>query len=127
MNASTLVAIVCAFVVTFLAVGIPYWQIPYSKASLPSSLYDFGMAVVFLAAAILRMGSKATFMQILTIIGLAVPVAVMARVQFETALDPTSHNLWPFEIAIASGLGFAVALAGTVLGGIVTYLRRAGR
>jgi hypothetical protein len=42
----------------------------------------------------------------------AVPAAVMAlvvlRLLIDTARDPTSHNLWPFEILAFSGLSLAV-------------------
>jgi hypothetical protein len=51
----------------------------------------------------------------------------MVRVVRETSVDPTSHNLWPFEIVIASGLGFPAAFAGAVLGWLlVRAVRKAG-
>jgi hypothetical protein len=44
----------------------------------------------------------------------AVPAAIMAfvvlRLLVGTAFDPTSHNLWPFEIIMAGGLSFLVML-----------------
>lgn len=30
--------LVAAFVISFFAVGVPYWQIPYAKVSLPNTL-----------------------------------------------------------------------------------------
>lgn len=47
----------------------------------------------------------------------AVPAAVMAfvvlRILMGTAIDPTSHNLWPFEIVMWGGLScFAMLLLG---------------
>lgn len=48
-------------------------------------------------------------------IAAAVPVAMMAfvvlRIVVGTAIDPTSHNLWPFEILQAGVLGLVVLLA----------------
>lgn len=47
----------------------------------------------------------------------AIPVAVMAfvvgRIVIDTSRDPTSHNLWPFEIIMsgAAGVGLIVVLA----------------
>ena len=45
----------------------------------------------------------------------AIPIAVMAfvvlRIVFDTSRDPTSHNLWPFEILIWGGASFAFMLA----------------
>jgi hypothetical protein len=44
----------------------------------------------------------------------AVPAAIMAfvvlRLLIGTAFDPTSHNLWPFEIIMAGGLSFIIML-----------------
>ena len=45
----------------------------------------------------------------------AVPAALMAfvvlRIVVGVAIDPTSHNLWPFEILMAGGLASALVLA----------------
>jgi hypothetical protein len=45
----------------------------------------------------------------------AVPMAVMAfvvlRIVVDTARDPTSHNLWPFEILMWGGSCVALMLA----------------
>ncbi len=47
-------------------------------------------------------------------IAAAVPAAMMAfvvlRIVVGTAIDPTSHNLWPFELLMAGVLGLAVLL-----------------
>ena len=40
----------------------------------------------------------------------------MARVVVDTARDPTSHNLWPFEMVIAFALGLAGAVPGALIG-----------
>ena len=48
----------------------------------------------------------------------SVPAAVLARVAVETTLDPTSHNLWPFELVIAGFVGGFCAGLG-MLGGLV--------
>ncbi len=39
-----------------------------------------------------------------------IPAVVLSRVIFEGLSDPTSHNLWPFELIIAVIAGYAVAL-----------------
>jgi hypothetical protein len=36
-------------------------------------------------------------------------LAVIARVAVETTRDPTSHNLWPFEVVITGFFGFVAA------------------
>jgi hypothetical protein len=57
-------------------------------------------------------------------IAAAVPVAIVAfvvlRIIFDTARDPTSHNLWPFEIiifgAVAVGIIGALKIARRMMG-----------
>lgn len=126
MKAKLLVEISIAFLIAFFAVGIGYWQIPYSEVSLPNSLYGIGLAIVLLVSLALRLVSAATFLQTISAVGLAVPAMVMARVVVETSRDPTSHNLWPFEIIIASGVGLAVAFVGALLGGLLVRFFKPG-
>jgi len=122
----TIVEISLAFLIAFFAVGIEYWQIPYSKVSLPNSLYGIGLAILFLVSTALRLVSAVTFLQTLSAVGLAVPAMVMARVVVETSRDPTSHNLWPLEIIIAAGVGLAVASAGALVGGLLARFFKSG-
>lgn len=104
------------FAVSFLAVGVPFWSIPYTAVSLPSSVLEGGLAVVAAAALALRALDAARFWRIVAVVGSSVPAAVMARVQVEALRDPTSHNLWPFEIAIALGVGMTCAFLGALAG-----------
>lgn len=107
-----------AFVIGFLAVGLPYWQIPYAKVSLPNTLYGPGLLVVGVGAAATRAFGKARFLIVFFIVGAAVPLAVLARVAVETNKDPTSHNLWPFEFIIATGVGALCSSTGALLGSL---------
>jgi len=103
-----------AFVAVFLAVGIPYWLVPYNKA-LPAPVIAIGLAALVIGGAVLAFrGTR--FAPSFLVPGLAVPAAAMARVVVEVMHDKTSHNLWPFEIVIATGIGIPVALAGALLG-----------
>ncbi len=112
-----------AFVAVFLAVGIPYWLVPYNK-TIPNAVIAIGVTAVVIVAAILAFrGMKLA--RALLVPGLAVPAAALARVIVEGVLDPTSHNLWPFEIVIAALLGLAAALPGALLGWLLA--RGAGR
>ena len=43
--------LVVAFVISFFAVGFPYWQTSYAKVSLPSTLYGTDLLVVGVLAA----------------------------------------------------------------------------
>lgn len=114
LSASRAVAI--AFVLTFLAVGIPFWSIPYSKLNVPDGFYGFGLVVAFAAAAALCATMKTTFKRAWLVVGLAVPAVLMARVIVEGILDPTRHNLWPLALMISAGLGLIVSCAGALVG-----------
>lgn len=113
-----------AFLITFLAIGIPYWQTPYSQLSLPHSIYGFGLVLLFTIAAILRCASKASLSQSFMVVGLSVPAMALVRVAVDLFEDPTSHNLWSFEIIVATGLGIGVAFAGTLLGSLLAFIFR---
>jgi uncharacterized membrane protein len=112
-------ALLLAFMVSFLAVGVPYWRLPYASVSLPSTLYGFGLVVVFLASAACRLVPSVRLLSAFAVVGAAVPAVIAVRVIYETTADPTSHNLWPFEIVIAAMLGFSISFVGSLLGGLL--------
>jgi hypothetical protein len=118
--------LLAGFLAGFLAVGIPYWVIPYKSLNLPDALFDFGIFVVGLAALALRAWTIASFWKTTVVVGASAPAAVLGRVFVEGMVDPTSHNLWPFEVVIALGIGFAAALTGAVIGSLVARLRASG-
>jgi hypothetical protein len=115
-----------AFVVVFFVMGLPYWRIPYSSASLPNSLWGPAMLVLLAAPVAVLVLSKNTFARTSGVIGLAVPAMVMARVVVETFRNPTTHNLWPFELVIASAVGLAVASVGSLAGLVIARLLKVG-
>jgi hypothetical protein len=104
------------FMVSFLVVGLPYWNTPYDKASSPSTLYGLGLLVVGGLAALVRCAGKVRFWLAIVGIGAAVPATVLIRIAVETAKDPTSHNLWPIEVFLATAVGMASSLMGTLAG-----------
>lgn len=112
-----------AFAVSFLAVGLPYWLIPYKSVNLPDALMAPGLLVVCTAALLLRAFRAAPFWRTTWMVGSAVPAAVMARVLVEGLLDPTSHNLWPLEVIIAAVLGLACSLAGAAAGSLAARFK----
>src|SRR5690606_27866981 len=88
----------------------------YGSVNLPGALLAPTLLAVPLAAALLRGSGRCSIVAACSAAGVAVPVAVMLRVIVEVAADPTSHNLWPFEIVLAALLGFPLALLGAMLG-----------
>lgn len=115
-----------AFFVPFFATGIPYWQIPYAKLSLPDSLIGMGLLIVGAVAALTRAFVKSRLLLVIFVVGAAVPCAVFARVVLDGIRDPTSHNLWPFELVIAAVLGLIASSAGGLVGSVPALMSRRG-
>jgi peptidoglycan/LPS O-acetylase OafA/YrhL len=111
-----------AFFAVFFAVGVPYWLVPYNK-SLPAPVIAIGLAALVAAGAILAF-TGTRFPKAFLVPGLAVPAAAMARIVVEVMHDKTSHNLWPFEVVMALGIGIPVALAGALLGRLLAKALR---
>lgn len=122
MERATVQWVVGGFLISMLGVGIPYWMIPYHRVNLPGTLVEPALVMVPLVALWLRAAGIASLQRAVTFIGSAVPAAVIVRILVETGKDPTSHNLWPFEIIIASLLGYGCALAGALVGHFVRVI-----
>jgi len=119
MNSKALGVLAGSFITCVLAIGVPYFRLDYAQVNLPNVLVGWGLLLVFVAAAGIRITDAAGFLSTSATLALVVPVVVMARVVRDTALDPTSHNLWPFEVVIAGMVGVFVALVGTIAGSLV--------
>lgn len=107
-----------AFLASFVAVGIPFWQVPYARVSLPNTLMTPALLAIVVGAAIARLVGRAGFVATLLVVALAAPAVVMVRVVVETAQDPSTHNLWPFEVFLAWMVGLLASLAGGIIGSI---------
>jgi hypothetical protein len=111
------------FIVSALAVGVPYFLTPYRELNLPNALYGPSLCVLVATAALTLGCSATTFWKGVAIIGASIPAIILLRVAAETAADPTSHNLWPFEIIIGSIVGALCAFAGALVGWVSSRLR----
>jgi hypothetical protein len=98
-----------AVLASFLATGIPYWRVPYHHLTLPNALWHPGLVVPVAAAFLLCRLRVASILATSTLITLSIVAVVWIRIQMETSRDPTSHNLWPLEIAIALGIALVCA------------------
>jgi hypothetical protein len=113
------------FLVSALAVGMPYWVTPYGRLTLPDALMGPGLLVVGLAACLLRSHGAARFWKVTLVPASSVPAVVLSRVLADGLRDPTSHNLWPLEFLIATGVGIVSALVGAVAGSVIAHCTRA--
>ena len=112
--------LLAAFTVAFASVGAIYWRVPYSRADV-TSIGAWGAAIVgTLTAAAIIAGRCRFWPSVLALAG-SVPAVVATRVVFDGMRDPTSHNLWPFELVFATVVGIAIALAGGVIGALVAW------
>lgn len=114
-------AIAIAFLASFLAVGVPYWQVPSPQLSLPGSLWGPALVLVAVAAALLRFVGGTRFWAATLAVATSVPAAILVRIGFDVSADPTTHELWPVEVGIAACIGFLVSLLGALAGRIVAH------
>ena len=117
MNLRTLCLLLAGFGLCYLTLGIPYWQLPYNEDP-PSSLSSLGLVLLLGAGVATRLLTPASWFRCTLFVGASIPALVMTRVVIDTASDPTTHNLWPFELAIAAVCGFGPAALGSWIGGL---------
>lgn len=114
------------FGVAFVIAAVLYWPAMETKQNLPDSLYGLPVVLTALTAVVDSWLSRRPFARALWVAACVLPAAVFARALHDVLLvDPTSHNLWPFEIVIAFGVSLPAALAGSVAGWLL--LRATGR
>jgi len=109
----------------FIAGGVPLWLVPYHSIDLSSPEF-LGRWIV---AGIIAGGFPAALSSLsmhrsAVLLGAGFGVAVLARVLFETIQDPTTHNLWPFEVAIGVAVGLLAGIAGTLLVYLVRLIKK---
>ncbi|MBL8749792.1 MAG: hypothetical protein JNK78_11575 [Planctomycetes bacterium] len=115
-------AIGCA-IGCLLLVGVPYWNVPSKRLELPGSLYGPGLAAVVIAGGALRLLAPRRWGTSWMLLTASIVTTVAVRIAVDVGRDPTSHNLFPFEIVIAAFVGAAAAGAGIGLGAVVARRR----
>ena len=115
--------LIAGFLLAFAATGAVLWPLSYSEVQLPNSLMRPLIIVVALAAFLARLKGYTRFLIATLVIGAAVPAAIALRVVVDTATDPTSHNLWPFELFLGGFVGHACAALGALIA--IPWLKKA--
>jgi hypothetical protein len=121
MKPKKILPLLSALVICYLAMGIPYWLIPYSSVSLPDSLYGIGLSLVIAGAAAFGFRGLG-FLWTASSFGLVAPAVVATRIVTEIAGDSSTHNLFPFEIGIAVLVGLFAAAFGAATGIVIERL-----
>lgn len=113
------------FGIAFAIAAWLYWPAFERKVNLPDALYGLPLVLTAVVAVIDSGLARRPFTRSLWLAAAVLPAAVFARVVYDGVRDPTSHNLWPFELAIAFGVSLPAALVGSVAGWLL--LRATGR
>lgn len=113
----------CIILIAMLVAGLSYWTIPYEKMD-NDIMYILWTISAFITASILTYFSpeKIVKQALLTTAGFEIAIIVRAIYDM-TFVDPTSHNLIPFELVINGFLAFIPALAGAFIIGMIIRLK----
>ena len=75
--------------------------------------------ILALSALVLPLVSGAGIILSGFVVGVTFPAVVAVRIVMDVMNNPTDHNLWPFEVAIASVFGMGIALPTAAIGGLL--------
>lgn len=104
-----------AFITTTLIVGAYWWPPSYDEIQLIPSWWVFALIAVLVAVTFAVKDLKNSML-----VGVAAAcgaiAAIVVRIAFDVVGDPTSHNLWPFELALAGIFIVPSALLGAAVG-----------
>jgi hypothetical protein len=112
MDARRLLALVTILAVITIAVGVPMWTAPYGK--MDEHLLTGAMlpGIVLLASGTLYLvvAEAMRARRALMLMGACAPIADIILIVRDTSADPTTHNLFPFELILVTlwGLMFIV-------------------
>lgn len=126
MDRSEGIRLLPAFLAGLLLTGLPYWLLPYRAAEPPAAFVGPFLLAPVLIVAVLVMLRQAPARLVVGVMAACIPAAIALRVAVEVARDPTSHNLWPFELVIGGLLGFGAALSGAGLGLLLRWVKEGG-
>jgi len=110
--------IAAAFAAGLVAGALPLWPIPYSQvsmmegSSLPLAWQISSGLVAILIAGASPLGPIKTIL----VVGSGVPMAVLLRAVVEGTIDPSTHNLLPFEVILSIWIVALPVIGGAFLG-----------
>ena len=115
-----------AFALCFFAGGTMWWRGSYQDY-LDSGFSWRTLLLLAGVALILSWVIGAGIVASAVAVGSAFPAVIMARVVLDGMEDPTSHNLWPFEVAMAFGLGMITTFPSATFGWLLRRVTRRSR
>jgi hypothetical protein len=108
-------------VVAVLVCGVPYWSLPKGSFNLPDALPAASGWIVGIGA-LLGGVLAGNALRAFFVFAAVLPAVAFVRVVLDVVVDPTSHNLWPFELVIAGGVGLLPATIGAALAAVALRL-----
>ena len=120
---ATYVWLAAAFSAAFLAAGSRLWPGSYQEYLSRGGTQKL-VAVIAIVALLVAALSNLGILRERLAVGCRLPAAVFARVFVDGIQDPTSHNLWPFEVILALILGMAAAWPAALVGAVVRHYGR---
>ena len=114
--------LVLGFTAGLLLTGLFYWRLPYNANLFADPGIRLGLGGLALVTAMLAFAGIARAGCLFGVMIGAFPAAVALRVAVETAQDPTSHNLWPFELIIMAVFSLVAVVPGLLVGVLLRRL-----
>ncbi len=102
---SELILVGVASIFGLLLLGVSYLGLPYDQTGLPTALSPIGLVWLSFAAALGGLARLARPWTCCLALAAVVPATVILRIAADVTIDPTRHNLWPFEIGLSLGVG----------------------
>ncbi|HKK20347.1 MAG TPA: hypothetical protein VJ983_02665 [candidate division Zixibacteria bacterium] len=101
-------------IVGFIFAGMYLWPIPYKDVSMGGGFLLGWLIAAAIAGCLSRLFLRQSIILTASLISVGFAAATMARVIVDCSVDPTNHNLWPFEIGFAVFVGWPGGLIGAL-------------
>jgi hypothetical protein len=105
-----------AFAAVVLSAGIPYWRLSYDQVNRGQFNLVPGALLLLVLTLVLVLTEAASARKIAATMLACVPVIDAISIVQHTARDPTTHNLWPLELLLATLAGAAIVVPAVMLG-----------
>ena len=103
------------FLFALLAAGLPIWFVSYGTFT-KGKLTIISEVLVFLLATYTSFQTKDKNKAILFTVAGGFILAIVSKIVIDVLINPTDHNLWPFELALYMMAAFIFSGAGVGLG-----------
>jgi hypothetical protein len=104
-----------AFAVCFFGAGAIWWRGTYQDYLYGAFRWETVPLLAGVALMLSWVSGVGVFASAIAV-GSAFPAVVFARVVLDCMENPTSHNLWPFEVAMAFGVGMIMSFPSAAFG-----------